>query len=330
MVHVTRRQFTTLLGGVAVACPLAARAQQPAMPVIGFLSGRSQDESAGDAIAFRHGLSEMGFVEGRNLAVEYRWAEGRNEQLPELAADLVRRRVAVIAAVGGNKSAFAAKAATVTIPIVFTSAADPVKVGLVASINRPTGNVTGVSWFAGEVGPKRLGLLHEVVPNITVAALIVNPNSPELRSQPESVQQAARALGWQLHIISAGSEREIDAAFGNAVLQGAGAVIISADPFFLTRRDQIVAQAAHYALPTIYVNRAFVLAGGLISYGNSVSDAYRRAGLYTGRLLKGATPAELPIDQATTFELVINLKTAKALGIEIPPTLLARADEVIE
>jgi putative tryptophan/tyrosine transport system substrate-binding protein len=325
-----RREFMTLLGGAAAAWPLAAGAQQAAMPVVGFLSGRSKDESAGDAIAFRRGLSEMGFVEGRNLAIEYRWAEGRNEQLPELAADLVRRRVAVIAAVGGNNSAFAAKAATVTIPIVFTSAADPVKVGLVASINRPGGNVTGVSWFAGEVGPKRLGLLHELVPNITVAALIVNPSSPELRSQPESAQQAARALGWQLHVINAGSEREIDTAFGNAVLQRASAVIISADPFFLTRRDQIVAQAAHYALPTIYVNRAFVMAGGLISYGNSVSDAYRRAGLHTGRLLKGATSADLPIDQATTFELVINLKTAKALGLSIPPTLLARADEVIE
>ena len=330
MAHATRRQFITLLGGAAATWPLAANAQQPAMPVIGFLSGRSQEEATGDTAAFRRGLSEMGFVEGRNLAIEYRWAEGRNEQLPELAADLVRRHVAVIAAVGGNNSAFAAKAATTTIPIVFTSAADPVKVGLVISINRPGGNVTGVSWFAGELGPKRLGLLYELVPNIMVTALVVNPNSPELSSQSEHAQEAARALGWELHVINARSEREIDAAFDTAVLQRAGAVIVSADPFFLSRRNQFVALAAHYAVPTIYVNRAFVAAGGLISYGNSVSDAYRRAGLHTGRLLKGATPSELPIDQATRFELVINLKTAKALGLEIPATLLARADEVIE
>jgi putative ABC transport system substrate-binding protein len=330
MAHATRRQFITLLGGAAATWPLAANAQQPAMPVIGFLSGRSQEEATGDTAAFRRGLSEMGFVEGRNLAIEYRWAEGRNEQLPELAADLVRRHVAVIAAVGGNNSAFAAKAATTTIPIVFTSAADPVKVGLVISINRPGGNVTGVSWFAGELGPKRLGLLYELVPNIMVTALVVNPNSPELSSQSEHAQEAARALGWELHVINARSEREIDAAFDTAVLQRAGAVIVSADPFFLSRRNQFVALAAHYAVPTIYVNRAFVAAGGLISYGNSVSDAYRRAGLHTGRLLKGATPSELPIDQATRFELVINLRTAKALGLEIPATLLARADEVIE
>jgi putative tryptophan/tyrosine transport system substrate-binding protein len=328
--QLNRREFITLLVGAAAAWPLAARAQQPAMPVIGFLSGRSQEEAAGDTAAFRRGLSEMGFVEGRNLAIEYRWAEGRNEQLPELAADLVRRHVAVIAAVGGNNSAFAAKAATTTIPIVFTSAADPVKVGLVISINRPGGNVTGVSWFAGELGPKRLGLLHELVPNIMVTALVVNPNSPELRSQSEHAQKAARALGWELHVINARSEREIDAAFDTAVLQRAGAVIVSADPFFLSRRNQFVALAAHYAVPTIYVNRAFVAAGGLISYGNSVSDAYRRAGLHTGRLLKGATPADLPIDQATRFELVVNLKTAKALGLDVPPSLLATADEVIE
>jgi putative tryptophan/tyrosine transport system substrate-binding protein len=330
MFGMRRREFIGLLGGAVAAWPVAAAAQQAAVPVIGFLSGRSQDESSSDAAAFRHGLLEMGFVEGRNLAIEYRWAERRNEQLPELAADLVRRHVAVIAAVGGNNSALAAKAATATIPIVFTSAADPVKVGLVASINRPGGNVTGVSWFAGELGPKRLELLQELAPNISVAALIVNPSSPELRSQPEHAQQAARALGWQLHVINARSESEIDAAFANSMLQRAGAVIISADPFFLSRRDQIVAQAAHYAVPTIYVNRAFVAAGGLISYGNSVSDAYRRAGLHTGRLLKGAAPADLPIDQATRFELVINLKTAKTLSLTVPEKLLVAADEVIE
>ena len=236
----------------------------------------------------------------------------------------------MIAAVGGNNSAFVAKAATSTIPIVFTSAADPVAVGLVASLNRPGANVTGVSWFAAELAPKLLGLLHELMPNTTATALLVNPNSPERGRQPEHVQDAARVLGWQLHVISASSESEIDAAFATAMLQRAGTMIVSADPLFLSRRTQIVAQAAHYAIPTIYFDRAFVAAGGLISYGNSISDAYRRAGVQTGRLLKGARPNDLPVDRATTFELVINLKTAKALGLDVPPTLLARADEVIE
>jgi putative ABC transport system substrate-binding protein len=325
-----RREFITVLGGAVAIRPVAAHAQQIAMPVIGFLSGRSQDESARDAAAFRDGLNEMGYIDGRNVTIEFRWAESRSERLPELAADLVRRQVAVIAAVGGNNSAFVAKAATATIPIVFTSGADPVAVGLVASFNRPGGNVTGVSWFASELGPKHLGLLHELVPNITVTALIANPNSPEFRRQPENAQQAARSLGWQLHVISARSESEIDAAFATAVLRRAGAVIVGTDPFLFSRRDQIVAQAAHHAVPTIYFDRAFVAAGGLISYGNSISDAYRRAGVQTGRLLKGAKPNDLPVDQATRFELVINLKTAKALGITIPQSILLRADEVIE
>jgi putative tryptophan/tyrosine transport system substrate-binding protein len=324
-----RREFITGAEGAA-AWPVVGRAQQPAIRVIGFLSGRSHDESAGDAAAFRDGLKEMGYVEGRNLAIEYRWAEGRNERLPELAADLVRRQVAVIAAVGGNNSALAAKAATATIPIVFTSGADPVKVGLVASLNRPGGNATGVSWFASELGPKQLGLLHELVPSISVAALIVNPNSPELARQPELAEQAARSLGWQLHVVDARSETEIDAAFTTALLRRAGAGIVGTDPFFFSRRDQIVAQAAHHALPTIYFSGAFVVAGGLISYGSSVSDAYHRAGVQTGRILQGATPNDLPVDQATKFELVINLKTAKALGLTVPSSLLARADEVIE
>jgi putative tryptophan/tyrosine transport system substrate-binding protein len=292
--------------------------------------GRSHDESAGDAAAFRDGLKDMGYVEGRNLAIEYRWAEGRNERLPELAADLVRRQVAVIAAVGGNNSALAAKAATATIPIVFTSGADPVKVGLVASLNRPGANATGVSWFASELGPKQLGLLHELVPSISVAALIVNPNSPELARQPERAEQAARSLGWQLEVVDARSETEIDAAFATALLRRAGAGIVGTDPFFFSRRAQIVAQAAHHALPTIYFSGAFVVAGGLISYGNSVSDAYHRAGVQAGRILQGATPNDLPVDQATKFELVINLKTAKALGLTVPSSFLARADEVIE
>jgi ABC-type uncharacterized transport system substrate-binding protein len=319
----------TLVGG-AVLWPLVGQAQQSSMPVIGFLSGRSQEESARDAAAFREGLNEMGYVEGRNLAIEYRWAEGQNERLSDLAADLVRRQCSVIAAVGGNNSAFVARRATSTIPIVFTSAADPVAVGLVASLNRPGKNVTGVSWFADELGPKFLGLLRELVPNVSATALLVNPNSPESSRQPEHAQEAARSLGWQLHIISASSESEIDAAFDTAVRQGAGAVMVGADPFFFSRRTQIVARASQLAVPAIYFDRAFVEVGGLISYGNSVSDAYRRAGIQTGRLLKGARPNDLPVDRATKFELVINLKTANALGIDIPPSLLTRADELIE
>ena len=325
-----RRAFISLVGGAALAHPVVARAQQPVMPVIGFLSGRSQRESTRDVASFRDGLNEMGYVDGQNVTIEYRWAESRNERLPELAADLVRRQVSVIAAVGGNNSAFVAKAATATIPIVFTSGADPVEVGLVASFNRPGGNVTGVSWFASELGPKHLELLHQLMPKITITALIVNPNSPEFRRQPEHAQQAARSLGWQLHVISARSESEIDAAFATAVRRRAGAVIIGTDPFLFSRRDQIVAQAAHHAVPTIYFDRGFVAAGGLISYGNSISDAYRRAGVQTGRLLKGAKPSDLPVDQAIRFELAINLKTAKALGLTIPPSVLARADQVVE
>ena len=325
-----RRDFIAVLGSSAVAWPLAARTQQLAVPMVGFLSGRSQQESAGDAAAFRQGLNEMGYVAGRNVTLEYRWAEGRNERLPQLAADLVRRGAAAIAAVGGNNSAFAARAATATIPIVFTSGADPVKVGLVASLNRPGGSVTGVSWFAAELVSKLLDLLGRLVPNIARVVLLVNPNSPELAGQLETAQQAARALGWQLQSIEARSENEIDTAFQDAKRQRADALIVSTDPFFRTRHEQIVAQAARHGLPTIYFAREFVTAGGLVSYGNSIPDAYRRAGAQTGRILRGAKPAELPVDRATKFELVINLKTAKTLGLEIPPTLLTLADELIE
>jgi putative tryptophan/tyrosine transport system substrate-binding protein len=324
---VRRREFITLLGCAAAAWPFAVRAQQPA---IGFLSGRSREESADEVRAFLQGLSAMGYVAGTNMSLEYRWSEGRNEHLPELAAELVRRQVAVIAAVGGNSSAFAARAATANIPIVFTSGADPVKVGLVASLNRPGGQVTGVSWFAAESLPKRLGILGELLPKVTLVVLLVNPNNPELAGQPDAAQQAARDVGWQLQAIEIRTASEIDAAFAGAKRQGADAVIVGADPFFRDRRTQFVAQAARHALPTIYVVREFVTAGGLISYGNNIPDAYRRAGLQTGRILRGSKPADLPIDRATKFDLAINLKTAKTLGIEIPPTLLARADEVIE
>jgi putative ABC transport system substrate-binding protein len=300
------------------------------MPVVGFLSGRSQDEASGDTAAFRQGLSEMGYVVGRNVALEYRWAEGRNELLPDLAADLVRRQVAVLAAVGGNNSALAAKRATATIPIVFTSSADPVLVGLVASLSNPGGNVTGVSWFDAQLGPKQLQLLSELVPNVAVVVLMVNPQSPEVANQRETAQQAGRALGWQLHVIAASSVSEIDAAFAEAKRQRANALLIGSDPFLHSRREQVVALAAHHAIPMISGGREWVAAGGLVSYGNSIPDAYRRAGLQTGRLLRGVKPTDLPVDRATRFELVINLKTAKALDLVVPPSLLARADEVIE
>ena len=324
-----RREFIKLVGG-ATAWPLAARAQQPLLPVIGFLSGRSKDEASGDTAAFHQGLKEMGYAGGRNVVLEYRWAEGRNELLPDLAAELVRRQVAVLAAVGGNNSALAAKRATATIPIVFTSSVDPVQVGLVASLNHPGGNVTGVSWFDTELGSKQLQLLSELVPNVTVVVLIANPQSPEVADQRETAQRAARALGWQLHVIAASSVSEIDAAFTAAKRQAANALIISSDPFLYSRRKQIVALAAHHAIPTISGGGEWVAAGGLISYGNSVPDAYRRAGLQTGRLLRGVKPTDLPVDRSTKFELAINLTTAKALGLTVPDKLLVAADEVIE
>jgi putative ABC transport system substrate-binding protein len=329
MAGIGRREALGLLGGAA-AWPLAARAQPATMPVIGFLSGRSRDEASGDTEAFHQGLNEMGYTAGRNVALESRWAEGRKELLPDLAADLVRRQVAVLAAVGGNNSALAAKLATATIPIVFTSSADPVQVGLVASLSHPGGNVTGVSWFDTQLGPKQLQLLSELVLNVTVAVLLVNPESPEVGDQRESAQQAARAMGWQLHVIAASSVSEIDAAFTTAKRQGANALVISSDPFLHSHRKQIVALAAHHAIPMISGGREWVTSGGLISYGNSIPDAYRRAGLQTGRLLRGVKPTDLPVDRSTKFELALNLTTAKALGLLVPDKLLVAADEVIE
>ena len=328
--HIRRRKFLATLGGAA-AWPLAARAQQSAIPVIGFLSARSPGESAAYEAAFRVGLKESGYAEGENAHIAFRWAEGQYHRLPVLAADLVAIRVAVIAAVGGGPSIMAARAATATIPIVFTFGGDPVKAGFVASFERPGSNITGVSWFSAALAAKRLELLLQLVPDASIVALLLNPNNPEEAApQLPDFEQAARRLGRQFHILNAASETEIDAAFRALVERRVGALIVGADPFLLSRRQQLVALAARHAIPTTYSTRGYVLDGGLMSYSNSLTSAYGRAGGYVGRILKGAKPADLPIWQATEFELVINAKTAKALGLTISPDVLSIADEVIE
>jgi putative tryptophan/tyrosine transport system substrate-binding protein len=324
-----RRELLLLMGGLMTATR-ALRAQQQAMPVIGFLGRASPGPSAPRAAAFRRGLSDTGYVEGQNVAIEYRWAEGHYDRLPALAADLVGRKVDLIAASGGPASALAAKSATSMIPIVFVSGDDAVAAGLVASLARPSGNLTGVSFLDVELMQKRLELLSELVPQAGVIALLVNPNNPNAERVMRDVQQAARAKGVQLTIQKASSEREIDAAFATLVHPKAGALVVGADAFFSSRREQLVALASHHAVPAIYEWREFPAAGGLISYGTSLTGVYRHLGLYAGKILKGAKPADLPVEQPTTFELVVNLNTAKALGLTVPPSILARADEVIE
>jgi putative tryptophan/tyrosine transport system substrate-binding protein len=324
-----RRHFITLLGGAA-AWPMTARAQQPAMPVVGYLNslGRNERPNLGDA--FRRGLGEAGFVESRNVAIEYRFAENHPDRLRALADDLVSRKVAVIVATGGGNSILAAKAATSTIPIVFTLGSDPVRDGYVASLSRPGGNITGVSWFTTLLSAKGLELLHELVPGASAIGLLVNPKSAESAHVPGDAQEAARTLGRQLLVVNASAPDEIDTAIATLRQQRAGALLVANDAFLSSRRQQIVALAARDSIPTMYFNREFAADGGLMSYGNDIADPYRRAGVYVGRILKGEKPADLPVDQATKFELVINLKTAKALGLTVPPSLLAIADEVIE
>ena len=325
-----RRELITLLGA-AVAWPLAARAQQPAMPVIGFLGSDSPAQFAGPLRIFRQGLSETGFVEGQNVTIEYRWAEGQNDRLPALAANLVRRQVNVIVAPASTPAALAAKAATATIPIVILTAGDPIALELVASLNRPGGNITGLTSLGRELVSKRLELVHELLPTATVVALLVNPTNHALtKSTTREAQDAARTLGLQLHILQASTERDFDTVFATLVQLRASALVIAIDSFFTSRREQLAALALRHGVPAIYQYRDFASAGGVMSYGGSLTNAYGLVGRYTGLILKGQKPADLPVQQVTNVELVVNLKTAKALGLTVPPQIIARADEVIE
>ena len=328
-INIRRREFVVTLGGAVAAWPFAARGQQAAMPVIGFVRNTSPDGAAPLLAALRRGLSEVGYAEGQNVAVEYRWAENNYDRLPALAADLVRRQAAVIIA-AGNAAALAAKAATTTIPIVFATGDDPIRLGLVASLSRPAGNVTGVSFLGGTLVAKRLELLRELVPNVATVAHLMNPTGPTAAPEVEEARIAARSLGQQIQVLQASNESEIEVAFTTMARLRIGALNVGGDALFVDRRAQIVALAAHHSLPTSYFDRECVAAGGLMSYGTSQADAYRLAGVYAGRILKGEKPADLPVLLPTKFELVINMKTAKALGIEVPNSMQLLADEVIE
>jgi len=323
-----RREFITVLGGAAT-WPFAASAQQSAMPVVGFVNSSSAQAQVATAAAYRRGLEDSGFVEGKNVLIERRWADGQYSRLPELVGDLIKRNAAVLMA-GGPPAAQAAKKATSTIPIVFTSGDDPVQAGLVSSINKPGGNVTGVYIFFSEVEPKKLGLLRELVPNAGLIVALVNPNFPAVKTQTKELQAAANALGQRIEIINASSEHDLDAAFASMKQLQAAATLVGSDPFFASRRDHILSLAAEYAIPAIYEQRSFATAGGLMSYGTNLAEAYRQAGVYTGRILKGEKPSELPVLLANKFEFVINLKVAKTLGLTVSPNLLSTADDVIE
>jgi len=328
--HMRRRDFIKVVAGSAAAWPLRARAQQSPLPVIGFLNSGLPQPFENYVAGFRAGLKEAGYIDGQNVTIEFGWAEGHYDRLPGMAADLVRRKVAVVVATGGAPSAVAAKAATSTIPIVFTIGVDPIRLGLVASLSRPGGNITGIYLFSAALEGKRLGLLRALVPGVQLIAVLLNPNGPDHAGQMREVQEAARAIGQQIHIALASNESAINAAFATAVQLRAGAMLVGSDPFFNSQRDKIIALAARHAIPAIYEWREHALAGGLMSYGTNLSDGYRQAGVYVGRILKGEKPGDLPVVQSTKFEFVINLKTAKALGIEVPPNLSAEADEIIE